>query len=107
MARSWKNSNLVIYDIYDRVKWASNTSDTCKDGLLRHDASPELVLQDDGSLVLHCGGRSIWDTGTLADLAICLGVAMQNDGSLAVYNVEANRAFGPVLALCLWVAEAT
>ena len=45
--------------------------------------------------------------GTRERLQICLGVAMQNDGSLAVYNVEANRAFGPVLALCLWVAEAT
>ena len=39
------DANLVIYDIYDRATWSSDTQNKCPN------ASPELVLQSDGNLV--------------------------------------------------------
>lgn len=75
------DANLVIYDIYDRATWASDTDGKCPD------ESPKLVLQTNGNLVLLCGTSTIWESGTATDQEICRMLAMQNDGSLAMYNV--------------------
>ncbi|CAJ1394019.1 unnamed protein product, partial [Effrenium voratum] len=75
------DANLVIYDIYDRATWSSDTQNKCPN------ASPELVLQSDGNLVLYCGCSALWAAGTETDSTLCRMVAMQNDGSLAMYNV--------------------
>lgn len=76
------DANLVIYDIYDRATWASDTDGKCPD------ESPKLVLQTNGNLVLLCGTSTIWESGTATDQEICRMLAMQNDGSLAMYNVR-------------------
>ena len=76
------DDNLVIYDIYDRVIWKTDTTDQCQD------ASAELVFQTNGNLELLCGDSKLWESGTATDAKICRAVYMQNDGSLAMYNAN-------------------
>ena len=76
------DDNLVIYDIYDRVIWKTDTTDQCQD------ASAELVFQTNGNLELLCGNSKLWESGTATDVNICRAVYMQNDGALAMYNAN-------------------
>lgn len=77
-----EDANLVIYDLFDEVKWTSDTAKECGDA-----SSLQLRFENDGNLVLYCGEEVLWQTQTDAAVPICRVVAMQNDGALAMYNV--------------------
>ena len=83
-----EDANLVIYDLFDEVKWTSDTAKECGDA-----SSLQLRFENDGNLVLYCGEEVLWQTQTDAAVPICRVVAMQNDGALAMYNVGISRAF--------------
>jgi hypothetical protein len=77
-----EDANLVIYDLFDEVKWTSDTAKECDDA-----SSLQLRFENDGNLVFYCGEEVLWQTQTDAAVPICRVVAMQNDGALAMYNV--------------------
>ena len=57
-----KDGNLVAYNKkngndYSDPVWASNTNG-------RGNSNTELVIQDDGNVVLYCDGKALWATGT-------------------------------------------
>lgn len=52
------DGNFVIYDVNNRPIWASNTAWT------KMDVGHNLVLQDDGNLVIYHFDDVIWATGT-------------------------------------------
>ncbi len=50
------DGNLVIYDIFDRAVWASNTSGN---------EGAKLVLQDDGNMVIYSvSNKPLWSSNT-------------------------------------------
>ena len=69
--------------LFDRATWNSDTTGKCSD------ATPKLVFQSDGNLVLYCGSKALWDSGTVATHpGLCRALFMQNDGLLAMYNAR-------------------
>ncbi|MFE9118195.1 hypothetical protein [Streptomyces sp. NPDC007172] len=54
-ARFQTDGNFVVYTASNRPVWASNTD--------RHPGS-RLVVQDDGNVVIYDGSQAIWATGT-------------------------------------------
>lgn len=89
-----EDANLVIYDLFDEVKWTSDTAKECDDA-----SSLQLRFENDGNLVLYCGDEVLWQTQTDAAVPICRVVAMQNDGALAHWPCTMwgiSRAFGRV-----------
>ncbi|CAK9027843.1 unnamed protein product [Durusdinium trenchii] len=84
-----EDANLVIYDVYDNVKWARSdvAPEDCADP-----STLQLRLENGGNLVLFCGDLIKWESGTGIPRDICRIVAMQNDGQLAMYNVAGQQS---------------
>ena len=77
-----EDANLVTYDTFGEVMWASNTANDCDDP-----STLQLRLQPDGDLVLWCGETALWRSQTGTPNDICRIVALRNDGQLTMYNV--------------------
>jgi len=95
------DDNLVIYDIYDRVIWKTDTTDQCQD------ASAELVFQTNGNLELLCGDSKLWESGTATDVNVAARSTCKMMDRWLCTMQTINPAFGPAAALCLLVLVQT
>lgn len=91
------DGNLVVYTSAAKPVWASgaaNADQLCSPhsmGLDQYIHSPngqyELLMQDDGNLVLYGPNGATWATGTVGSGAVSLN--MQSDGNLVLYTSAA------------------
>ncbi|MHA7957869.1 hypothetical protein ACX9I7_08935 [Streptomyces sp. L500] len=69
------DGNLVVYDEFNRARWASNTVNS----------GWRAVFQEDGNFVVYTrSGRAVWNSGTAGHPGSRL--AVQDDGNVVIYD---------------------
>jgi hypothetical protein len=69
------DGNVVLYDRGGAALWATNTASH---------PHAELIMQNDGNLVVYDAGRPIWSSGTFGHPGARLRV--RDDGALVIYD---------------------
>ncbi len=84
-----RDRNLVLYDTQsNQAIWSSGTSTNVINHPTINSTGPNLVMQDDGNLVIYAGGSQnnlVWSSGT-AGTSDSYYLKVQDDGNVVIYK---------------------